>query len=102
MPEAPPPLAWLDGFVRSIEGATGSRIVWSLTPTINPLVHKVRFFFPEPISGKSLMLVWNLFQMYAAKNDCVPQGKRSEEKALFAEIVTKRRLGPPRNEHPLE
>jgi hypothetical protein len=98
-----PPLAWFGGFIRSIEGAIGMTVQWHLSRTVNPLVFKIRIYFPERVSGRNLMLIWNLFQMYAARNNCVPQGRSSNsDKALSAEIITKQRLGLPQNEHPLE
>lgn len=98
-----PPLAWFDGFIKSIGGAIGASPQWNLTTTVNPLVFRVRIYFPERVSGRNLVLIWNLFQMYAAKNNCVPQGKSSNsDRVLSAEIVTKQRLGLPQNEHPLE
>jgi len=49
------------------------------------------------------MHVWNLFQKYAARNDCVPQGKtESSAKELVISVATKQRLGQPKTDHPLE
>jgi hypothetical protein len=99
----PPPLAWLDGFIHSIGGALGQRVIYNVESTVNPLLFRAHIKFSEKVSGKNLMLVWNLFQMYAAKNGSVPKGKASEsEYSLTAEVVIKRRLGLPRKKHPLE
>jgi len=99
----PPPLAWVDGFIHSIQGALGQQVRHEVKSTVNPLVYRIRVDFPEKISGKNLMLVWNLFQMYAAKNDGVPQGKAADtERCLVADVIIKRRLGLPRKKHPLE
>lgn|SRR5688572_22458618 len=99
----PPALAWLDGFMHSVSGALGQRVVYNVDSTINPLLFRVRIKFSEKVSGKNLMLVWNLFQMYAAHNDSVPKGKAAEsEFSLLAEVIIKRRLGLPRKKHPLE
>lgn len=99
----PPPLAWVDGFIQSVQGAIGSGVKYDTSTTVNPLVFKIRIRFQEKVSGKNMMLIWNLFQGYAAKNDSVPQGKVAEgEFKLVAEIIIKRRLGPPRDRHPLE
>lgn len=97
----PPPLAWLPSFCSSMGGALGTSVSFDLQTTVNPLVYIVKFNFGEPISGKRMMLVWNLYQQYAAKNDTVPQGKvESEGNSMTTKVAIKRRLGLPRNEHP--
>lgn len=101
MQEFPPPLAWLPGFALSMGGALGTSVLFDARPTVNPLVYVIKFTFGEPISGKRMMLVWNLFQQYAAKNETIPQGKvESDGPKMTAHVVIKRRLGLPRNEHP--
>lgn len=98
-----PPLEWISGFTNSISRAVGSTVSAKTETTVNPLVFRVRVLFSEPLSGRNMMLVWNLFQMYAVKNDSVPQGKKSgAPQELLAEVVVKRRLGPPRKDHPAE
>ncbi len=98
-----PTLEWVNGFVLSITRATGVTVTSHIEKTVNPLVFRVRLRFAEPLSGKSMMLVWNLFQMYAKKNESIPQGKKPEKSLeLVAEVVVKRRLGPARNENPAE
>lgn len=99
----PPPLAWLDGLIHSLTGATGLQVSYTTRATVNPLVVQVRILFGERVSGTNMMLAWNLFQMYASKNDCVLQGKSANaEGVLLAEAIMKRRLGPPRDDHPLK
>lgn len=84
-----------------MEGALGTSVSFEVNKTVNPLVYTVKFTFGEPVSGKRMMLVWNLYQQYAAKNDAVPQGKvESEGTSLTTRVIIKRRLGLPRNEHP--
>lgn len=86
-----------------MEGATGQRLKVRVGTTVNPLVFTIRLDFSEPIAGKNMLLVWNLFQMYASKNETVPKGKAAiGNRSLLTEVVVKRRLGPPRNKHPLE
>lgn len=98
-----PALTWIGSFVRSAVGALGSSIKFEVTSTVNPLVFRVRLIFGERISGKNLLLVWNLFQMYATRNDSVAAGKSSSnDRELLTEVIIKRRLGPVRNSHPLE
>lgn len=99
----PPPLAWIASFIHSVQGAVGRKVTYEISQTVNPLVYRIRIDFPEKVSGKSMMLVWNLFQMYAAKNDCVPQGKAADgDYRLVTEVIMKQRLGRPKNKHPLE
>jgi hypothetical protein len=98
----PPPLAWIPSFAASVQHATGSTITYDIQKTVNPLVLRVTIGFQERVSGKSVMLVWNLFQMFAASNDCIMKGKKMDAgHQLVAEIVTKQRLGIPRNTHPV-
>lgn len=102
MIDLPPPLAWIPGFVQSLSGALGTSVDVALAKTVNPLVYKVQFTFGEVISGKRMLLVWNLYQKYAAKNDAFPQGKiESEGRSMSTHIAITRRFGLPRNEHPL-
>lgn len=97
-----PPLAWLPSFAFSLGGALGTSINYTIEQTINPLIYAVKFTFGEPISGKRMMLVWNLYQQYAAKNEAFPQGKvEVEGKSMTTTLGIKRRLGAPRDEHPL-
>lgn len=97
----PPSLAWLDGLIYSLTGATGMSVSYTTKVTVNPLVLRVQLNFGEKVSGTNMMLAWNLFQMYAAKNDCVLQGKTTTaEGILLADAIMKRRLGPVRNTHP--
>src|SRR5688572_18159150 len=95
----PPPLVWLTGFSQSLGGALGSRVDYEVRPSVNPLVYIVKFTFNEPISGKRMLLAWNLFQQYAAKNDSIPEGRVEKEgNSMTAKIIVKRRLGLPRND----
>lgn len=99
----PPSLAWVASFINSVQGAVDRKVRYEISGTVNPLVYKIRIDFPEKISGKNLMLVWNLFQMYAATNDCVPQGKAADgDHRLVTEVITKRRRVFPKNKHPME
>lgn len=69
--------------------------------TVNPLVYKVRISFGDLLSGKQMLLVWNLFQQYAAKNEAIPQGRLEQEGSqMTSPVIIRRRLGIPRDEHP--
>lgn len=100
----PPPLAWIDGFIHSVQGALSQKVSYEVgNSEVNPLVYRIQVKFSERVSGKNLLLVWNLFQMYGTRNDSVIQGKPSDsEYKITAEVSVKRRLGPPRKKHPLE
>ena len=98
-----PPLEWISGFTASISRAIGSTVSARVDTTVNPLIFRVRVLFSEPLSGRNMMLVWNLFQMYAVKNDSVPHGKKAQApQELVAEVIVKRRLGSPRSVNPAE
>jgi hypothetical protein len=65
-------------------------------------MYKVKLNFTESLNSKQMMLVWNLFQIYAAVNDSVPHGRlESEGYHMTINVIIKRRLGLPRNSHPL-
>lgn len=101
----PPPLAWLDLFCSSTGTALDQPIQASVRPTVNPLVYAVYLKWASPVSNKLRNSVWNLFQIWAAKNDCVPQGKVDHgdsefNKELTVSVVVKQRLGLPKREQP--
>ena len=81
--------------------ALGCAVSARVNPTRVPLVHQVVFDFGEELSGWAMMRVWNLFQMFAAYNDCSPQGRLdSGARKMIVEVAVKRRLGEPRDDHP--
>ncbi len=99
----PPALRWIDGYVLSVSQATNTVVQAQISSTVNPLVFRVKIKFSEPLSGKNMMLVWNLFQMYATRNESVPKGRKPDGALeLQAEIIVKRRLGPAMNDNPAE
>jgi hypothetical protein len=98
-----PPLGWLPHYVQSIERAVGSSIRHEVKPTVNPLQFTIKLFFSGAISGKAIMLIWNLFQVWANTNDAIPQGKlEKDQRTLLLSVVVKRRLGPPKDTNPLD
>ena len=97
----PPPLAWLKDYTLSLERATGTKILLDLTPTVNPLIYRVILTWEETPSPKVSLGAWNIFQSWAAKNDCVPHGKTERTPCVKAfTIIIKRRLGPDREDLP--
>lgn len=97
----PPPLAWLRAFSDSTSRALDQRIIFELLPSVNPLVYKLRLRWPEPVNGKLKNGIWNLFQIWAWKNDCVPQGHvDTSNYGMTIELIIKRRLGAPKEELP--
>ena len=97
----PPPLAWLPEYIQSMERATGDSIALDLCRTINPLVHEAIFTFNEPPSPEASLGAWNILQIWAKKNDCIPCKilKRSPYQILV-HIIVKRRNGPDKEEKP--
>ena len=72
-----------------------------MSKTVNPLVYSIIMEFPEPLSSSEYQGLWNMFQIWASKNDCVPYGKvRREGSSVVAEVIIKRRNGPDRKEFP--
>lgn len=97
-----PALAWVPSYSNSLGGALGVAVSHDIMPTVNPLKFKVRFHFGEELSGEKMLHVWNLFQKYAAANDAIPQGKLEKEGTkMTVEVVVRRRMGLPKDSHPL-
>lgn len=68
----PPPLAWLNSFAKSTGLALDQPMVADAQSGVNVLVYRVSVKWVEPIPKNQWMLVWNLFQKWAAKNDATP------------------------------
>jgi hypothetical protein len=91
----------LSEFAESTSRALGQQIIYDLRASVNPLVYTLRVKWQDPVNGKVKNDIWNLFQIWAHKNDAVPEGKvEAGDTALFISIGTKRRLGPDKNEKP--
>lgn len=108
---APPGLAWLDAFSRSTGAALSQRIVTDVYSSVNPLVYSTRVYWRVPISVDQMLLVWNLFQKWAGRNQTTPSGRLDIEKVILpsgeerilgfkTDVHLRERLGLPKNEHP--
>ena len=95
-----PGLAWLESFTASISTATGSAISHTVQDTVNPLIKTVTLKLSEPVSGKILLNIWNLFQKYAAANETYPTKYRKEPDKIIVEVAIKQRLGQPKDSRP--
>jgi hypothetical protein len=93
---------WVPGVSDSMARALGTSCTYEVKSTVNPLIYTVVFTFGEKQPGKQMLLLWNVVQQYAAKNDAVPKGKvySNDGTKLAVDVILKRRLGPPRNEAP--
>lgn len=106
----PPSLAWLTSFCSSTGAALDQRMVADTKATVNALVYTVSVSWGEQISTKSALMVWNLFQKWAAKNQTTPSGRVNfEEHQVLGEtkvvgfsvdVHLRERLGHPRDGHP--
>ena len=107
----PPGLAWLNSFCLSTGAALDQRMVADVKKSVNPLVYTVSVRWPDPIVMRSAVMVWNLFQKWAARNKSTPQGnvEFDEVRTLAAQplirgmLVTvhlRDRLGLPRDDPP--
>lgn len=96
----PPPLAWVPLFVKSMERAMGIEIAFEMEPTVNPLIYQVVLRFNEHLDRP--LDVWNMFQIWAAKNDSIPYGKikQPNSRTMILDVIIKRRLGVERDEIP--
>jgi hypothetical protein len=55
------------------------------------------------LDGERSLMVWNLFQKWAAKNDTAPHSKLEQDgKTMTVEVAVKRLSGIPKNAHPLD
>lgn len=109
----PPGLAWLSSFCASTGTALDQGMVSEAKVGVNALTYRVSVSWGESISFKNFLLVWNLFQKWAARNDCVPSGRvdvkrvrsplSSDERMVGfeTEVNLKRRLGLPQDHHPM-
>lgn len=96
------PLQWLDAFCDSIGGAMGTGVTHREKDTLDPLLKTVTFEFGEELTGKSFVLIWNLLQSWAAKNNCRPQGKVEKEgRRMTVKMAIKGRFGLHKVVHPL-
>ena len=87
--------------VESMSRATGAKVQFRLDPTVNPLTYKLTLHFSEVQSGKQLLLLWNLLQQYAARNDAVLSQKAQLEPArIITTVLLRQRLGLPRSDVP--
>jgi hypothetical protein len=72
-----------------------------MRPTVNPLVYTVSLTFGQAPTGKQRLLIWNLIQMYASKNDVVMDSKAVfTGDRLYFSLGMKRRLGTERKDDP--
>jgi hypothetical protein len=109
---APPGLAWLNSFSISTGAALDQGIVAEVYSTVNPLVYTVRVRWPESISMKNAVMVWNLLQKWAAANKTTPDGRvdfvqeiitttrEVRIRGFSVDIHIRERLGHPKNEYP--
>jgi hypothetical protein len=96
-----PGLAWLDDFCVSTGAAIDQAVRHRVVPSVTPLIYIVHISWQLPLSAELVAKVWNLFEIWAAKNDCVTQGKIiSNSIELMISVIVKRRLGPTKNDHP--
>jgi len=108
----PPSLVWVESFTTSTGAALGQKLIARVYPTVNPLIYRIRLDFYEPVKLDAASQIWNLFQKWAAANECTPSG-RVEMRNLPSpvtgelynfgfqvEVHLKERLGPPRDVHP--
>ena len=81
--------------------ALGCLTFYRIHSGVNALLYTVKITFGEPPIPKNRILIWNLIQMYAYKNECVIQGKAAflDDMLVFT-IGMKRRLGTERQEDP--
>ncbi len=85
---------WLKEFAASTGRAFGQAITYELRPTVNPLVYNIKLKWRDPINGKLKSNIWNLFEIWAYKNDSVPQGRAEmNDCEVRFSIAIKQRFG---------
>jgi hypothetical protein len=64
-------------------------------------VYTIVLKFGQEQDGKTRMRIWNLIQLYMAKNDTFPQGSPSLEASKFTiKVGVKTKRGPARDDAP--
>ena len=97
----PPPLMWVLDVVDSMSRALGCAASVLIKGTTNPLMYTIDFAFGERQTPRVLGQLWNLVQMYAARNDAVADAVNVDDpNHLKVRVIIKRRLGPPRRDSP--
>jgi hypothetical protein len=92
---------WLPLVSDSMSRALGCSVNLRVLPTVMPLMYTLSFEFSEVQSPTMMMKLWNIVQMYAARNDAVTTTMKHENgRKLSISIGVKRRLGPPKNLEP--
>lgn len=78
------------------------QLSYEVRSTRTPLEFVIHIQWPEPLHPKMYVGVWNLFQIWAHKNDAPPQGTPIHAPySMSVSVATKRRLGVPRDAHPM-
>lgn len=96
-----PALAWVPGLAGSLGRALGCTVEHETQPTVNQLVYTIVLRFGQEQDGKTRMRIWNLIQLYMAKNEAFPQGTPSiEPSKISLKVGVKTRRGPARDDAP--
>lgn len=97
-PKTPPSLVWVKQFGDSLGRALGIDIRVDVTPTVNPLLFNLTVYWAEYITPSRVKDIWNMIQIWAHKNDCIPYGRLTTTPVKASvQIVIKRRLGNEKN-----
>lgn len=109
----PPGLAWLSSFGLSTGAALDQPIVTEVYPSVNPLTYAITCRWHDPVTVAHAVMVWNLFQKWAAKNKTTPSGRvdfntaphpitgNDGVRGFRTEVHIRERLGHPKDRHPV-
>lgn len=76
-------------------------MVYEVVGTVNPLVYGLKLYWPEKVNGKVALEIWNIFQKWLTKNNCVPGNAVSiKPTSLVVQVIVKRKMGNEQNESP--
>lgn len=96
-----PALAWVPSLASSLSRALGCAVEHETSSTVNPLMYTILLKFGQEQDGKTRMRIWNLIQLYMAKNDTFPQGSPDlTASRLSIRVGVKTRRGPARDDAP--
>lgn len=107
-----PALAWLDSFCNSAGTALDQGMTAEVSRGVNQLTYVAKISWRSPISTKSALVVWNLFQKWAGRNKTGANARvdmhrvrhpvTGEERVLgfTVELFVRERLGLPKNDAP--
>lgn len=96
-----PKLVWLQELCSSLGLALGTSVQFFIQDTVDPLKKTIFLDLGDSLGKADFNPIQRLVHGFAKANDCVVFKVYKKPKQLVLEILTKRRLGPVKNNNPL-